>query len=171
MKHEIVPTDNENYQSELEDFDFSEPPLDPKELAEELHDTMRTLNGAGLAANQVGLPHRVAVFATEPPLTMYNPKITYYNDEYKVETEGCLTYPGLYVKIRRPSVVRVKWQDENGEMQASAFVYPLAKIIQHEVDHLNGIDFTDRASKINLESGRKKWKKMKTKFKKAGMLK
>jgi peptide deformylase len=82
-----------------------------------------------------------------------------------------LTYPGLYVKIRRPSVVRVKWQDENGEMQASAFDYPLAKIIQHEVDHLNGIDFTDRASKINLESGRKKWKKMKTKFKKAGMLK
>jgi peptide deformylase len=171
MKYEIVPTDNKNYQSELEDFNFNEPPIDPVELAKDLHETMNALNGAGMAANQVGLNHRVAVFATEPPLTMYNPKITYYNNEYKVEPEGCLTYPGLYVKIRRPDSIRVRWQDENGEMQAQAFDYPMAKVIQHEVDHLNGIDFVERASKINLDVAKKKWKKLKSKFKKAGMLK
>lgn len=157
-QYELVSIEDKNYNTELENFDFSGS-VDAVQLSKDLHETMKALGGAGLAANQLGLPHRVAVFATNPtPLTMYNPKIVYYNDEYKVDAEGCLSHPHLSIKIRRPSVVRVRYQDENGQMKADTFNGFLAKVVQHEVDHLNGIDFMDRASDFHLKEARRKMK-------------
>jgi peptide deformylase len=166
MKYNLVSTDDETYNSVLDKFDFNDPPIDPVELAKDLQDIMVEKNGLGLAANQVGLPYRVAVFNCAPEkLTMYNPSIVYYNEDYSVAEEGCLSHPGFFVKIRRPSTIRVRYQDETGEFKALTLSDLMARAVQHEVDHLNGIDFLERASKINIERAKARDKKMKRKAK------
>lgn len=165
MKYQLVPPDNEQFKSKLEDFDF-QGDVDPVELANDLREIMEANRGVGLAANQVGLDHRVCVFATDPPLTMYNPNIVYYNDNHEIAEEGCLTHPGLFIKVRRPNGIRVRYKDENGVLQTNVFNGQLARIIQHEVDHLNGIDFLERASNIHLQQAKRKQKLYQRKVKK-----
>lgn len=161
---QIVDTDLFN--QKIDDFDFNNPSIDPKKLAEDLHYTMHQLGGIGLSANQCGLNHRVFVLRTEPPMTVYNPSITWYDDNYDVSTEGCLSSPGMFVKVRRPKNIRAKWTNENGEIQTQKFGGMSARVFQHELDHLNGIDFLDRASPINVKKAKDKLKNLMRKVKK-----
>lgn len=153
-------------QTKIESFNFNNPPEDPIEIAEKLKHTLTENKAAGLAANQIGLPYRVFAINTDPMLICFNPKITYYSEEKSVMEEGCLTFPLLYVRIVRPKTIRVRFFNELGEPQNLSFQGDTARVFQHELDHLNGVVYLDRASKIHLEKAKHKTKMIRRKLKK-----
>ena len=164
--YNLVEETHPALQKELPPFDFSNPPIDPVQLSSDLHHTMSYAGGLGLAANQVGLEHRVFVLNTSPrPLTMFNPRITWYDTDHKVMDEGCLTYPNLFIKIRRPDKVRIRYQDETGTTNTLVLDGMVGRAAQHEYDHLNGIVHLDRASPINSKKAKAKMKNLKRKLK------
>jgi peptide deformylase len=112
--------------------------------------TMYSSDGIGLAAPQVGINKQLIVIDSEPnepdnpPLVLINPKIIGYSSELCNGEEGCLSIPGVYMEVTRPETIDVSFKDENGrpsKLKASGL---LARVIQHEMDHLNGIMFVDR---------------------------
>jgi len=143
----------------LEPFDFTNPPVDPKYLAISLIETMVKYRGVGLSANQVGLPYRVFVMgAKDVGFACFNPEILKSYGEEKFE-EGCLSFMGLFLPITRPSSVKVRYIDFNGETKEETFNGFTARIFQHEFDHLEGISHLDRVSPVVLERARAKVKK------------
>jgi peptide deformylase len=126
-------------------------------LIDDMVETMREAPGVGLAAPQVASPLRVIVveFGDEeneeaPPklYTMVNPEIVRVSDEMVVGTEGCLSIPGFIGDVERLEQITVKGQNRHGQpMRVKANGW-LARIFQHEIDHLNGVLFTDRALRI-----------------------
>jgi peptide deformylase len=140
-------------------FNFSNPPMDPFELARNLVKTMYDHNGVGLAANQVGIPYRVFAMRGSPEnFVCFNPKIVQPSEMEIILEEGCLTYPGLLVKIKRPQHIRVRLTTPNGETLTKQFTGMTARIFQHELDHLNGIIFYNRANLYHRDQALKKWK-------------
>ena len=121
-------------------------------LLDDMVDTMRAANGAGLAAPQVGILRRIAVVETDEGLfELINPKIIAYSGEQESE-EGCLSIPGRYGVTRRPMHVTVRAINRKGEtvdINASGF---LAKAFCHELDHLDGKLYIDRAIKVVSEA-------------------
>jgi peptide deformylase len=120
-------------------------------LAEEMLATMREHEGVGLAANQVGRLKRVLVAALEDEeYVIVNPVVEEAADTTEKELEGCLSIPGIQVEVERPTAVTISGQNVSGapiRMEASDL---LARILQHEIDHLNGVlilDRTDRESR------------------------
>lgn len=112
---------------------------------------MHAARGVGLAANQVGTLHRVLVYAVDggegPVRRLVNPRIEWRGAESEVGSEGCLSLPGIMVDVERSVFLRVAAQDESGaeiHVEASGFE---ARIIQHEMDHLDGVLILDRTSR------------------------
>jgi peptide deformylase len=112
--------------------------------------TMYTADGVGLAAPQVGLHKQLIVIDSEPenpavpPLILINPEIKGRGKVLAKDQEGCLSVPGVYMDVERPETVEISYKDENGrprQLKADGF---LARVIQHEMDHLNGVLFVDR---------------------------
>lgn len=132
-------------------FDFNNPIMDPSELAINLSETMLHYNGAGLAANQVGIRTRVFVIKAAPILACFNPVIVDVGPDKLTLEEGCLTYPGLFVKIQRPQVIKVRYTMANGETVTKVFQDLTARAFQHETDHLDGLRFFDRATKYHKD--------------------
>ena len=116
-----------------------------KQLADDMMETMRKAYGVGLAAPQVGVPLRLTVIEIpeEEPLILVNPEITEQKGERQV-TEGCLSYPGYRGETTRSEMVKVKAVDLNGEKIKVKADGLLAQALEHEIDHLNGILYTDR---------------------------
>lgn len=119
-------------------------------FAKDLIETMVVFNGVGLAAPQVGKPLRVFIGAlgddaegeaiVTHPQVYINPQITFFSKETRVMEEGCMSYPGLYIEIRRPSVIDIEAYDENGKFFRLEKVSGwFARNLQHEYDHLDGI--------------------------------
>ncbi|MGQ9754153.1 MAG: peptide deformylase [Thermaceae bacterium] len=144
--------------------DFSE----VKALAEEMLETMFEARGVGLAAPQIGLSQRLFVaveYQDEPeegekPLrdlvrriyVVANPVIT-YREEREEGTEGCLSLPGLYSEeVPRDLRIRVEYQDEHGEKRSLELEGYMARVFQHEIDHLDGILFFERLLKEKREA-------------------
>ena len=106
--------------------------------------------GVGLAATQLGILHRVLVYrvgAEDPVTVLVNPEIEWSSEELETAEEGCLSIPGVHVEVERPARVRVRALDETGtevEIDAEALT---ARVIQHEVDHLDGVLILDRISR------------------------
>ena len=125
-------------------------PLDShiQELIPQMIETMYAEKGVGLAANQIGQSLRLAVLEAEGQLyTLINPEITSLSQEKVLFEEGCLSLPGEYFPIVRSESLTIKYQDERGlpkKLRATGF---LAIVIQHEVDHLDGILICDRYAK------------------------
>ncbi len=116
-------------------------------ILKNMWETMRDVNGIGLAAPQVNLPLRLSVVDVKveeksDPLVLINPEII-STEGAVVEEEGCLSLPGLYAKIKRFKKVRIRAFDENGEVWERTASGLLARAFQHEVDHLNGKLFID----------------------------
>jgi peptide deformylase len=117
-----------------------------RRMGQLMHDAM----GIGLAAPQVGVSHRVLVYRVEPesPLNaLVNPEIVWSGEETETIEEGCLSLPAVHVDVERPVHVRVKARDEHGEdivVEASGLE---ARVIQHELDHLDGVLILDRTTK------------------------
>jgi len=140
-------------------FSFSDPPVNPHELAAALAQKMLEENGLGLAANQVGLPYRVFVMAANPPLAVFNPRIVDQTTEQVLLDEGCLSYPNLFIKIKRSKSIKVRFQDMDGVVHTEKFTGMTARIFQHELDHLDGVDYTKRANNIHYQRAMNKKKK------------
>jgi peptide deformylase len=111
---------------------------------------MQDALGIGLAANQVGVLHRVFVYRVRPedPVTaVVNPVIEHASDEVEAAEEGCLSLPGVHVEVERPAQVRLRAQDaDGGELVVEAEGLE-ARVIQHEIDHLDGVLILDRISR------------------------
>ena len=105
-------------------------------------------NGIGLSANQIGIWERAFVMISDmenqETITCFNPKILKESKDQTVMEEGCLSYPDLYLKISRPSSVVVKYEDEGKKIHKIKLDGMIARIFQHEYDHMEGIDFTQR---------------------------
>jgi len=140
-------------------FDFSNPPFDPIEFAKDLVKFMYDSNGIGLAANQVGVPYRVFSMRGSPEnFVCYNPKIVQPSEMEVTLEESCLTFPGFLVKVKRPQHIRVRFTMANGETVTRQFTGMTARIFQHELDHLDGILFYNKANRFHREKAMKKWK-------------
>jgi peptide deformylase len=115
-------------------------------MGELMHDAL----GVGLAATQLGVLHRVLVYRahSEDPLTaLINPEIEWESDELETADEGCLSLPGVHVPVERHAQVRVRARDGQGEELVVEAEGLEARVIQHEVDHLNGVLILDRISR------------------------
>ena len=129
-------------------------------MAFSMAETLGKLEGLGLSANQVGLKERVcAINMGNEIWTMFNPEIVSHSMVPSSYQEGCLSYPGLYLKVERWETITVKFQAINGEWVQETFSGMTAVCIQHELDHLNGVLYTDKVSKLKLEQAKKKVKR------------
>lgn len=117
------------------------------ELAHKMILTMKVNGGVGLAMPQIGLAGRLIVFidyASQPRYrVMINPSIVGREATHSYEEEGCLSVPGLYVTIPRAKAIDVQFQEPSGEWKRELFWDFTARIIQHEIDHLNGVLIND----------------------------
>tara|TARA_Y100001963_G_scaffold46594_1_gene65641 strand:- start:2901 stop:3341 length:441 start_codon:yes stop_codon:yes gene_type:complete len=119
-------------------------PLSPEDqvIIDQMIDTMKRNNGIGLAANQVGYARRIFVMDVTPgrskPQVFINPVIEKSAKEKLTEEEGCLSCPRQLVEIRRPIYVGLSWTCRHDKRQYRTFYYLASRIIQHEMDHLNG---------------------------------
>lgn len=145
----------------LEEFDFNNPPEDPIQLAHKLAATMTSHGGMGLSANQVGLPYRVFTMATSPITTCFNPRIVDQGDEQILLDEGCLSFPGLLVKIKRVKSIKVRFTLPNGEVKTEKYSGITARVFLHELDHMNGVKFISRAGTMAKSVAIRKWSKLK----------
>lgn len=155
---QLVDRNNQILAQRCEDFDFMNPPMDPVQLAQDLVKFMYEKNGIGLAANQVGINCRVFAMRGSPEdFVCFNPKIVATSEAEVVLEEGCLTYPGLYVKIKRPQHIRVRFTGPNGDTFTKQFTGLTARIFQHELDHLDGVVFYNRANRYHRDRALRKW--------------
>lgn len=129
---------------------------DIKRLIREMLQTMYSADGIGLAAPQIAVNKQIIVVDTEPdeaakpPLILLNPTITQASRDLSVTQEGCLSIPNVYLDVKRPTQVEVSYKDEQGRPQRLTASGLLACCIQHEIDHLNGVLFVDRAENALL---------------------
>ncbi|MCL4437626.1 peptide deformylase [Patescibacteria group bacterium] len=147
--------DEKNLRQKTVDFDFSK--FSKKEINDLIQDMKKTMvasNGVGLSANQIGLQWRV--FVAQVPVNkgeskfyaLFNPSILKTSKEEVSYEEGCLSVPGKYGEVSRPYYVIVKAQDKNGRPVKIKAWALLARVFQHEIDHLNGGLFIDKAKNI-----------------------
>ena len=125
-----------------------------RKLLDDMLETMYAAPGIGLAAPQVGVGLRVLVADIAPddepkqPVRMVNPEIIWASDDDNVHEEGCLSVPEHYADVARPAAVKVKYLDEQGKRREVALDGLMATVIQHEMDHLDGILFIDHISSL-----------------------
>jgi peptide deformylase len=127
-----------------------------RKLVADMLETMYLAPGIGLAAPQVGVPKRVCVAdvadrkgGEEPrPLVLVNPEVAWRSEEELAQEEGCLSLPGQFAEVTRPAAVRVRYQDLDGERRELEAEGLLARCLQHEIDHLDGVLFTDHLSPL-----------------------
>jgi len=146
----------------LEQFGFA----DRKELSKVMYDNMAKYGGLGLSANQLGLPYRMFVMGGHPQIedgkvrSVFNPLINDVSPESINLKEGCLSFPFLFLSIKRPKWCSVKYTDENGEEIEETLHGMSARIFMHENEHMNGYVFIDLVSKLKLERAEKSKQKM-----------
>jgi peptide deformylase len=157
---ELVKSNDPILTTPCQQFSFQNPPIDPIELSQNLVKFIYDNNGLGLACNQVGLPYRMFVMRGYPDnFACFNPKVVYEDNEMVSMDESCLSFPGLVVKIKRPKNIRVRFQTPNSDIRSETFSGMAARVFLHELDHLDGVLYFNRANKYHKEVALKKWKK------------
>ncbi len=127
------------------------------QLEVELVEAMIRFGGIGLAANQVGLRQRVyAAYIDGRALALFNPEIITVSVEMTKITEGCLSFPNLTLDVERPKLCDIKFQDATGKSHTITLDGYDARCAMHEIDHLNGVVFTAKVSRLHLSMRRKK---------------
>lgn len=146
-------------------FDFENPIMDPVELEKSMIELMFLHDGIGLAANQAGVETRVFVMGhkdnPETAQAFFNPEVIANTTDSADLEEGCLSFPGIYVNIKRPTAIKARWQNSQGEFEEGEFDGYNCKCFLHELDHLEGIVFQDRVSTLKWAMAVKKTKKRK----------
>ena len=142
---------------------------DREKVRQDLIDSMEQYQGVGLSANQIGVAERVFIMYedvnTSKILTCFNPKIIETSKEQILIDKGCLTYPHVWLKVKRPIAIKVEFEDEKGEKHEREFQGLTSRIFQHEYDHMQGTDFTQKVSRLKIERAMKKLNKTVKKLK------
>ena len=161
----ILKFPNQLLRQRMPEFDFSNPAMNPVELEKSMLEIMFQHDGIGLAANQVGIATRVFVMGhkdnPESAQAFFNPEIIANTEDSIDMEEGCLSFPGIYVNIKRPAKIKARWQNSQGELEEGEFEGYNCKCFLHEYDHLEGIVFQDRVSTLKWAMAIKKTKKRK----------
>jgi len=165
MTNKLIKFPDPILQEQIPNFDFTNPSIDPKLLKEEMLEIMYSMDGIGLAANQIGKRIRMFVIGNKQDpdnaQAFFNPEVVANVDDIADLEEGCLSFPGIYIKVKRPRAIKAVWQNESGEWQESEFTGYDCKCFLHELDHLEGITFQDRVSTLKWALAVKKSKKRK----------
>ena len=134
-----------------------------REILDNMVETMHDSNGVGLAAPQVGINKKYFVIDVNDGVIrkIVNPEILEYSEDFDESDEGCLSVPGIYKKVKRSFQIKVRYQDENGEVKEETMKGFLAKAFQHEYDHLFGVLFIDKISPVAKRLISKKLKHLK----------
>ena len=134
-----------------------------EKVRQDLIDSMEHYQGVGLSANQIGIMERVFIMYENVDirkiLTCFNPKILETSKEQILMDEGCLTYQGVWLKVKRPYAVLFEYEDEKGEKHQKELVGLPSRIFQHEYDHMEGTDFTQKVSRLKIDRAMKKLNK------------
>lgn len=116
-----------------------------RNIAASMVDTLLASNGIGLSGNQVGVLKRmIVVLVNEEPKIMINPEVVFTSNETCKESEGCLSFPDQFYEIERPQKVTVKYRNLSGHPMLETHEGLVARCIYHEIDHLDGVVFTER---------------------------
>jgi peptide deformylase len=147
-----------------ETFDFETE--NAKELADTLWEESRRLRGLGLSANQVGIDSKVFVMGVDEKnrKNVFNPQVISVSKETELAREGCLSYPGLWLSVKRPKEVTLSYQTVDGTHVVETFVGLQARIAQHEFDHMEGLNFSDHVSQLKLDMALKSLNKRARKY-------
>ena len=130
-------------------------------LAKRLKMTMKLYSGLGLAANQCGVAERMFVIGTDEfQLVCINPKVLDEDDVWEKGKEGCLSSPGLFLNIERPTSIKVGFTDEFGEYKEAMLQGLSARCYLHELDHLNGITYTSHVKPLALKMAKQRAQKL-----------
>ena len=149
---------------------FTIPSLD-EEFAKKLVNSMYEYKGFGLAANQIGVRSRVfAMVGPDHDFVCFNPKIESYSEEVIEMEEGCLSFPNLILNVKRARHVEISFADYNGDRTTRVFTGMTSRIIQHEMEHLDGELFFQGMSRYKIEKAIKEAKKLGTDYSKMGLL-
>lgn len=159
---QLVKSPDPWLEKKVDEFDFES--LDAKAISDEMISIMTEEGGIGLSANQVAL--NAQIFVMKPylledksPLTIINPQIESVTINTENMPEGCLSHPDLFLKVRRPRGITAKYLDTQ-QKECTIELYDIdARCFLHEYDHLQGIEFTSRVSKLKLNMAQKKKQK------------
>ncbi len=132
-----------------EESRLAKPGVDMRQLAERMIKIMYAADGVGLAAPQIGILQKIIVFrfGKDEPKVLLNPEVTWRSEEVITEPEGCLSLANLAVDVPRAASIKVKGQDLDGEEHEYELEGLQARILQHEIDHLNGVMINSRTSR------------------------
>lgn len=140
---------------------------DAEQLEHDMIEFMTHHKGIGLAAPQIGIAKQVFVMGSNNiegfpmPFIAFNPVIVGVNGPEELAEEGCLSYPDLWLKVKRPANIIAEYQDANANTHTVEMSGLIARCFQHELDHLNGICFVDRVTPMRLQLAMKKLRKKK----------
>jgi peptide deformylase len=163
----LVPSTSPVLNNPPSPFDFTGD-IDPIMLSNIMHDRMKELGGIGLAANQVGLNTTMFVLGSgDVKMSVFNPKILSQSTDEVSLDEGCLSFPGIYMKVIRPVTIDVEYQNEKGELTKKTLSGLTARIFLHEYDHMLGRTFKSRVSSMKWDLAVKKKKNKTSKIAKA----
>ena len=145
MLKTLIPSDDPLLHRKIKNCSYD---LDRSKLSYTLTENMFHHNGVGLSANQIGIEERAFVMMIDIDLqetiTCFNPRIIKKSKDEVVMEEGCLSYPELFIEISRPRSIIVKYEDEGKSIIKRRLDGYIGRIFQHEYDHMEGIDFTER---------------------------
>ena len=145
MLKDLIPSEDSLLHKKIEKCSYN---LDRQEISDTLRENMFHHKGVGLSANQIGIGERVFVMMVdideEETIICFNPRIIKESKDEVVMEEGCLSYPDKFLDIKRPSSIVVKYEDEKKVLHKTKMTGYTARIFQHEYDHMEGVDFTQR---------------------------
>lgn len=155
----LVKAPNEWLSKKVDLFSFNF--LNAEEVSKQMISVMMEEGGIGLSANQVALDAQIFVMKTHlletnTILTVINPEIVKVSEETELMPEGCLSHPDLFLEVKRPKEIVVKFLDTTAQECIINLIDIDARCFLHEYDHLQGIEFTDRVSKLRLDRAKKK---------------
>lgn len=161
MELKLVNETDDVLSKVAEPYDFANWIIEPnlEELIKAMSKVMFNKGGIGLAAPQVGVSKRIFIMGNEEKLiACVNPELVSGTGEIK-DLEGCLSFPGLWLHVKRYEKVNVRYQNLKGEVKEEEFDGLMARVFQHELDHLNGICFVKQVGKLSLQMAEKRRKK------------
>jgi len=154
----LIKAPDDFLEKKVNDFDFTK--MDAEKISAEMFDIMKKYEGVGLAANQVGIDAQIFIMGEDKPMSIINPLITEVSTNQVEMMEGCLSFPGLFMKVKRPDIVGVKYLDTQQKECIIKLEGFHARVFLHEYDHLQGITFDQRVSKMRLDMAKKKQEKI-----------
>jgi peptide deformylase len=161
MEIKLLKENDDLLKQVAEPWDFTNDG-DPTELIKALSKTMLENNGIGLAAPQCGILKRIFVMGNEQKLiACINPELLEGDNNNTIGQEGCLSFPNLWLNVKRHNIIQVKYYTATGEEVVREFSGLISRVFQHERDHLDGICFDTKVGKLSLELAKKRRKKRK----------